>query len=502
MRLSSRPDNSLEVKRPFVFKLPSLRSLRAQLMGAILLVLAAGLVVLLLIAGAQMSTMAYQAFTNQQETLALAVANSLSEPASFSPQNIANQLQLVAHAVPADTNLSVVDSNDTLMATTNSLLSLPVNAPETLTALLHGTVASATRDDRLYVAAAIIHDGRQILGAIWLDTSLTLVNDDLRNRWLALIGATIGALVLGAFAAWRLEARIVRPLAELRRAAGRMAEGHLDARASGAVSEAGTADELLALGKAFNTMAEQVEAMVARQREFVANASHELRAPLAAIKLRAESLANGALDPTSAQEYAAEIDTDVGQLAQLVADLLQLTRAEDGTFSPPLEPIAPADVLTDAVRAIRPRVTLKRQQLTVDVSADLPDLFIYPSDLRIMVSNLLDNAIKYTPDCGIIRLTACSEKLNEGSVLMIEVRDSGPGIPPEDLPRVTERFFRVDRAHTRQTPGMGLGLAITLALARRYGGTLTLNSTGVAGEGTTAQLRLPVARPIVSIIQR
>src|SRR5579859_2693768 len=125
MSFSSRPDHALEVKRHFVFKLPGPRSLRAQLMGVILLVLAAGLAVLMMIAGAQMSTMAYQAFTNQQETLAVAVANSLSEPASFSPQNIDNQLQLVAHAVPADTNLSVVDGSDILIASTNSALPIP-----------------------------------------------------------------------------------------------------------------------------------------------------------------------------------------------------------------------------------------------------------------------------------------------------------------------------------------------------------------------------------------
>lgn len=485
------PSDVPKVTRPVFLKLPSLRSLRAQLTGAILLVLAVGLAVLLMISGAEMSTTAYQAFTRQQEALALLVANSISEPSQFSPDYLGNRLQMELGGVQSDTNLSVVDGTNTPIAWTNAAPPNVGTAPETLAAL-HGTIVSEVQDDRLFIAAPIIHDGHQILGAVLLDTSLSPVIDDLRNRWLALIAAALGALVLGAFAAWRLETQIVRPLSELRITAGRMAEGHLEARAHGVISAKGTADELITLGKAFNHMAEQVEAMIARQREFVANASHELRAPLAAIKLRAESLANGSLDPASAQEYASEINTDVGQLAQLVGDLLQLARAEDGTFTPPMESISPADVLADAVRAIRSRIALKHQQLTVSVSPDLPDAFIYANDLRIMVNNLLDNAVKYTPECGAIQLTAESNESEECEEIAIEIHDSGPGIPPEDLPRVTERFFRVDRAHTRQTPGMGLGLAITQALARRYDGTLTLTSTGISGEGTTARLRLPI----------
>ena len=284
MDVQSRPTGSSEttVARSFFIKLPSLRSLRAQLTGAILLVLTAGLAVLLMIAGAEMSTTAYQAFTRQQEALAILVANSISEPSQFSPDYLGTRLPMELGGVQSDTNLSVVDGTNTPIAWTSAASLNSGTAPETLEAL-HGSIVSEIQNNRLFIAAPVIHDGHQILGAVLLDTSLSPVNDDLRNRWLALIGAAIGALVLGAFAAWRLETQIVRPLSELRMTAGQMAEGHLEARAHGVISAKGTADELIALGKAFNYMAEQVEAMIARQREFVANASHELRAPLSAI---------------------------------------------------------------------------------------------------------------------------------------------------------------------------------------------------------------------------
>jgi signal transduction histidine kinase len=123
----------------------------------------------------------------------------------------------------------------------------------------------------------------------------------------------------------------------------------------------------------------------------------------------------------------------------------------------------------------------------------MPDLYIHPNDLALMVGNLLDNAIKYTPDGGTIGLSATWH----ADTLDIAVRDTGSGIPSEDLPRVSERFFRVDRAHTRHIPGVGLGLALVTAVARQYHGALRIVSTGVPGQGTQAYLRVsaPASSP-------
>src|SRR5262249_13684918 len=153
--------------------------------------------------------------------------------------------------------------------------------------------------------------------------------------------------------AWWLASRIVRPLAEIQVAAEQMANGKLNSRAK--ISE--NSAEFASLGRSFNHMAQQVEAMLIRQREFVANASHELRSPLASIKLRAEALAQGTVDGERARQYAAEINEETIRLAQLVANLLQLSRAESGTFTPPQEPISVTDELSASVRALRPRIS-------------------------------------------------------------------------------------------------------------------------------------------------
>jgi two-component system phosphate regulon sensor histidine kinase PhoR len=130
----------------------------------------------------------------------------------------------------------------------------------------------------------------------------------------------------------------------------------------------------------------------------------------------------------------------------------------------------------------------RQQQFDLQLSDDIPDVYVHPGDLAIMVGNLLDNATKYTRAGGAISLRAV---WNEGK-LEIAVRDTGEGTPPEDLPRIAERFFRVDRAHTRNIPGVGLGLALVIALVRHYSGTLRITSAGVPGQGTQAELELPV----------
>jgi signal transduction histidine kinase len=269
-----------------------------------------------------------------------------------------------------------------------------------------------------------------------------------------------------------------------------MANGKLDSRAT--ISEKSA--EFASLGRSFNHMAQQVEAMLLRQQEFVANASHELRSPLASIKLRAEALAQGTVEGERARQYAAEINEETIRLGQLVANLLQLSRAESGSFMPPREAISVSDELSAIVRALRPSITAKKQQLAVNIQDSIPELPIYPDDLRLMVENLLDNAVKYTPEHGKVALAA---QWADG-LLTVEVSDTGPGIPPDDLPHVSERFFRVDRSHNRSVPGTGLGLALVAATAKQYDGVLTLHSSGCPGEGTQACLALKL-RPLSPI---
>jgi signal transduction histidine kinase len=460
------------------------RSLRVQLAAAILTVLALGLGLLLIMAGSQISRMTMEAFTHEQQAQALALANSF--PEAFERRSAQQLLQswisrrnLLENEFSSDTNINVFTSAGALVASNASGGRLAVDSDR----VVRGSVVSTIIDGRLYTAVPIIHEGRSVLGTLQIDTDVAPVQARLFGRWLALIGAAAGALVLAFVIAMWVAAQLTRPLSQLRGVAQQMAEGRLDAR----VAIDDTVNELAAVGSMFNHMAARIEQTVQEQRDFVANASHELRAPLAAIKIRAEALASQSIAGPRAQQYAAEINDDVGQLASLVGDLLQLSRAESGAFTPPTEPIDVLDELHSCARAVAPRVAQRQQQLEIQLDDAIPELYIQPTDLALMVGNLLDNAIKYTPEGGRISLEATWH----ADTLTIAVNDTGVGIPPADLPRISERFFRVDRAHTRDVPGVGLGLALVSAVARQYGGTLRVTSSGVPGEGTQASLELP-----------
>jgi signal transduction histidine kinase len=463
------------------------RSLRAQLAAAIVTVLAIGVGLLLLVAGRQMSRMTMEAFTHEQQVLALVLANTF--PESFETAR-AQQLMSawVTHRdrwdndLPADANISMFDTQGRLIASSTVANTTGLAVDRSVVAA--GGIVSNIVAGRLYTAVPVTHEGRSILGIIQVDSSLDSVNARLTTRWLELSGAAGAALLLAFGIALWLAARLTRPLSELRSVAQRMSEGQLDAR----VAIGDTAEELTSLGFTFNHMAEQIEGMIQEQRDFVANASHELRSPLAAMQLRAEALADQSVSGARAQQYARDINEQVGQLAQLVNDLLQLSRAESGVFTVPEQPICLIDELDSCIRAIQPRLALKHQQLDVNLLEDMPNLYIYPNDLSIMVGNLLDNATKYTPDGGTISLTTTWDT----NTLEISIRDNGEGIPPEDLPQISERFFRVDRAHTRNVPGVGLGLALVAAVARQYNGVLRIASSGIPGEGTHASIGLPL----------
>jgi len=464
------------------------KSLRGQLTAAILTVLALGLGLLLIMAGNQMSRMTMEAFTHEQQVLALVLANTL--PESFeNPRAQRAMADWVAQRgqsgddFPKDTNISLFDARGALIASSAPAGSggLAVDRGP----VVSGGMVSKIVQGRLYIAVPVTHEGRLILGMVQIDSSLDAVNARLFSRWLALIGATGAALALAFVAALWLAAQLTRPLSELRGVAQQMSEGRLSAR----VRVGATVNELVSLGAVFNHMAERIEGMVQEQRDFVANASHELRAPLSAIKIRAEALADQSVNGDRARQYAAEINDDAGQLGRLVNDLLQLSRAESGAFVPPEQPICVADELFACIRAVQPRLAQRHQQFDLQLAEDIPDLYIHSNDLSMMVGNLLDNAIKYTPEGGTIGLAA-SWRAN---TLEIAISDNGEGIPPEDLPRISERFFRVDRAHTRNIPGVGLGLALVAAVVRQYNGMLRIASSGIPGQGTQAYLGLPVA---------
>ena len=221
------------------------------------------------------------------------------------------------------------------------------------------------------------------------------------------------------------------------------------------------------------------------RRDFVANASHELRTPLTSIRGFVEALEDGALaEPTRAQRFLEKIRLHAERMAALVADLLELSRLEAGERAPRFETVAPMEIVEDVVASLGSLAASRGIALEAR-DGGAPEVETDGERLRRILENIVENAIKYTPEGG--RVEVATSRAPAGAVLVVQ--DDGPGIPPEHLPRIFERFYRVDKARSRAVGGTGLGLAIVRHLAESIDASVAVASE--PGKGARFTISVP-----------
>jgi two-component system phosphate regulon sensor histidine kinase PhoR len=222
------------------------------------------------------------------------------------------------------------------------------------------------------------------------------------------------------------------------------------------------------------------------RRDFISNISHELRTPLAGLKALVDTLRGGAIkDPPAAKRFLKRMDGEVDALTQMVEELLELSRIESGQAPLHLVPTSVTEVMIPPLDRLRPQAERAGLDLTVQLPPQMPLVLADAHRARLVLTNLVHNAVKFTPPGGRITVTAQFA----GDDVVISVQDSGVGIPSEDLPRIFERFYKADRA--RSGGGTGLGLAIAKHIVQGHGGRIWAES--VEGEGSTFSFTLPVA---------
>ena len=226
------------------------------------------------------------------------------------------------------------------------------------------------------------------------------------------------------------------------------------------------------------------------RRDFVANASHELKTPVASIRATAETLRDGAIeDPPAALRFTEQLERDADRLARIVSDLLDLSRLETG--SERHDRVALDRIAADVVERRRGEAAAAQVALTLEADG-VPEIAGSARDLSLMLGNLVDNAISYSQAGGTVDV----EVRAEPESVLVRVRDTGIGIPQRDLPRIFERFYRVDQARSRATGGTGLGLAIVRHVCENHGGQIDVTSE--LGRGSTFEVHLPTASPAIT----
>lgn len=223
------------------------------------------------------------------------------------------------------------------------------------------------------------------------------------------------------------------------------------------------------------------------RRDFVANVSHELRTPLSAIKGYAETLCDGALeDEAVAKDFVKVILRHSQRLKQLVDDLLDLSKLESPDFKPELEPLALPSLMRRVFSLILDKAQEKQLQMTLNISDEMPLILADCGGLEQVLTNLLDNAIKYTPKDGAVTMSASIQD----RLIRVDIKDTGIGIDPKYIHRVFERFYRVDKARSRDMGGTGLGLSIVKHIVQLHGGEIWVESA--PNEGSTFSFTLPI----------
>lgn len=288
------------------------------------------------------------------------------------------------------------------------------------------------------------------------------------------LALTVILLGLAAF----FSGRISTPLRQLDAAARAMAAGDLHVRV-----RPGHVREVADLARSFNQMADALADADRQRRQLTADVAHELRTPLSIIKGRLEGIQDGVY-PADAEQIAALLDK-VTLLERLVEDLRLLALAEAGQLALYPEPVEPARLLYDAQRSFAHQASERGIDLRAEVG-DLPELVVDPLRIAQVLGNLVSNALRYTPRGGEVVLAA---SVRQGEVVF-EVRDSGVGIAPEDLPRIFDRFYRADPSRTRASGGAGLGLAIARRIVEAHAGRIWAESA--PGQGTTIRFALPL----------
>jgi signal transduction histidine kinase len=297
-----------------------------------------------------------------------------------------------------------------------------------------------------------------------------------------LLVASAAAVICAIAASLLVSRRIAVPIHELAGASYRIAHGQYAERVSASGS-----DELGELGSSFNAMAAALEATEQRRSELIGDVAHELRTPLATLRGYLEGLRDGVVDPS--EQTWARLHEETGRLQRLVDDLQELSRAEARQLSLQPRRLGLVELVHTAVKRVEAAYADKGVALETDVPPGLADAYADGDRAMQVLSNLLANALRYTDAGRTVRIAAVPASLGQ---VALSVSDTGAGIPAEHLPRIFDRFYRVDKSRTRALGGSGVGLTIARALVEAMGGRIWAASPGV-GRGASFTFTLPVA---------
>jgi signal transduction histidine kinase len=370
--------------------------------------------------------------------------------------------------------LILVDEKGVVISDTqNTIIGQQISSTE----LMNG--AGITVNDQLVGTIIVTLSG--------LPSSGTPAGEFLDSVNQAIISSVIIAGVIAMILGGILFIQIISPLRQLKKATSAIAAGNLDERVN-----IRSQDEFGELGTTFNRMAESLATAETQRQHMVADVAHELRTPLAAVQATLEGIQDKVLPLDEEQINALYSETML--LNRLVGDLKLISLVEAGQLHLEKREIKPGIFIGQIVERLKPQADQKNIHLEIKLPPDIPDLFVDSDRITQVLTNLIINALRYTPEGGTITIQAIFPA--PGGFIQISITDTGLGIDPESLPFIFDRFYRADKSRTRASGGSGLGLAIVKQLVEAHGGKVFAESPvfkdeNQRGYGTSISFTLP-----------
>lgn len=346
-------------------------------------------------------------------------------------------------------------------------------------------IDDSTTDDSfwsVYYTSSIIHNGK-IIGAVLYSSSITDVvkaTSLLQSQTLIIFILACGVIIISSMLSTNW---ITNPINKLTDVAVKISAGDLKQRAR--IKGKG---EIAELGQTFDMMCDKIQNLDKQRSEFVSDASHELKTPLASMKILVESLLYQDNVPEEVyKDFLSDINGEIDRLNSLITDLLLLSKMDSDIMTINLETINLSSLVNKCVEALRPIAQMRDIRITENLESGL-EIECDPLKLRQALNNLIENAIKYTQDGGHVQVSS----KRRGNEVAVQIEDDGIGMSEEHLQHIFERFYRVDKARSRETGGTGLGLHIVRRIALMHNGRVEVESA--EGQGSKFTLILPVTQ--------
>lgn len=336
-------------------------------------------------------------------------------------------------------------------------------------------------NEHFFYAGFPIVENETFKGGVLVFSSINEIHQRMHDIRGWIIKAIIASILLALGYTWFVAKELSSPLIKMEKATREIAKGNLETRV-----HIHSNDEVGSLAKAIDDLSIELNNYRINRSELLANISHELRTPISYLKGYAELIKTHQYrNREELESYSLIIESESDRLAKLIQDVFELSKMEEGQMNLYIQLVDIEDMLEELIQKVKVKAIEKKIELTVDIEQELPSIVSDGSRIEQILLNILENAISYT-EKGSIIVKATSEKTD----ILISIKDTGLGIPAEDLPFVFDRFHRVEKSRSRQMGGTGLGLAIVHEMVKLLKGSITVKSE--YGMGTEFIVKLPL----------